>query len=1012
MSRHDAGFEAALADRYQVKRELGQGTSASVYLAQDLKNNRPVAIKVLKPELAASLGADRFLAEIEITANLQHPHILPLHDSGQADGWLYYVMPYVEGESLQDRLDRSGPLEVGEAVKIAREVADALAYAHEQEVIHRDIKPANLLLVSGHATVADFGIAKAITDAGGEGRTQAGAIMGSPAYMSPEQANGEELDGRSDQYALACVLYEMLAGEPPFTGKGLALLSSHVHEEVPSVRAKREGVPEELDAVIQRALAKSPEDRYATDQAFDEALRTALRGEALRRHATLPATLVTYAAAGWLLSQVIAAAARAFLLPDWVRAGTVGLLLAGLPIVLVTGFLHRSARDRSTRAHRLFSWRNALGGGALAFGALGLGAGGYLASRTLGVGPAATLVDQGALDARAPLILADFGGTDSILARTVTEALRIDLDGSSEVVLVSPRDVREALERMQVDPHRLLEPAVASELAIREGLKGVITGQANAAGSGFMLTVQLVTPEKTTSLISDRETADGPGDVIQAIDNLSRRLRSRIGEPLASIRSSPGLARATTPSLDALKAYTAGYRIENVGDSRTALARYEEALALDSTFAFAWRKVANVLANQGEQRGRTHAAITRAFELRTPLPEPERLWIEMQYHRLVTGRSDLMVDAEQRLAEIRGGVYGQNLGTALRGVGDHARAEEALWAAIPNWSPNSHGALAMVYVDLGRFEDAVDILDRLEEIDPGNASQPRYRGGVAAARGEWDLAAGHYRELTLRDHEGDRVGGYRNLGNLAAIQGRMTEAERTLEEVLAIQESRGLGGDYLRELVRLVELDVWVTGDRVRALERLRAALVKYPLDSLDPHDRPYEALARAFAAAGDPRETRRLLASFEVEIQPMHLEWEEDRAWAHARAAYTEGDAAEVLSELDRRESFRPGGLPDMQVFPLRGRAYELAGQPDSAVALYERYVTTTHWRRHEWDAVYLGWVTERLGQLYDAAGDFDMAATHYARFVELWVDADAQLRPRVQAAQRRLQEILDEVG
>src|SRR5574339_270662 len=210
---------AALADRYRIERELGQGGMATVYLAADLKHDRKVAIKVLKPELAAVLGAERFVVEIKTTASLQHPHILPLFDSGTADGFLYYVMPFIEGETLRDKLNRETQLGVDEAVRITREVADALDYAHRRGVIHRDIKPENILLHDGRPMVADFGIALALSAAAGGRMTETGLSLGTPHYMSPEQATAEkELTSRSDIYSLACVLYEMLAGEPPHTG--------------------------------------------------------------------------------------------------------------------------------------------------------------------------------------------------------------------------------------------------------------------------------------------------------------------------------------------------------------------------------------------------------------------------------------------------------------------------------------------------------------------------------------------------------------------------------------------------------------------------------------------------------------------------------------------------------------------------------------------------------------------------------------------------------------------------
>src|SRR5881227_369957 len=214
-----ARVQAALAGRYTIERELGRGGMATVYLAQDRKHHRQVAIKVLKPELAAALGPERFLREIDTAARLNHPHILPLHDSGQAGGFLYYVMHYIEGESLRDRLEREGPLPLEDALRITRDVTSALSYAHSHDVVHRDIKPENILLSGGEAVVADFGIARALTAAGGDNLTTIGLAVGTPTYMSPEQAAGvAQLDGRSDIYSLGCVLYEMLAGEPPFTG--------------------------------------------------------------------------------------------------------------------------------------------------------------------------------------------------------------------------------------------------------------------------------------------------------------------------------------------------------------------------------------------------------------------------------------------------------------------------------------------------------------------------------------------------------------------------------------------------------------------------------------------------------------------------------------------------------------------------------------------------------------------------------------------------------------------------
>jgi serine/threonine-protein kinase len=295
-------LQSALANRYTLERELGRGGMATVYLARDLRHKRPVALKVLHPELAFALGADRFLREIEVAANLTHPHILPLHDSGEVDSLLYYVMPYIEGESLRDRLRRETQLAVADAVRIAREVADALAYAHGQGVIHRDIKPENILLYSGHALVADFGIARALWQADAGRLTETGMAVGTVTYMSPEQGSGGQVDGRSDVYSLGCVLYEMLAGEPPYTGPtAQAIVAKRLRDPVPSICRVRAGIPVALNDVITRALAPLPADRFGTAADFAGALGVPVSHRPLsvrRLQPALLAGILMLAAAG------------------------------------------------------------------------------------------------------------------------------------------------------------------------------------------------------------------------------------------------------------------------------------------------------------------------------------------------------------------------------------------------------------------------------------------------------------------------------------------------------------------------------------------------------------------------------------------------------------------------------------------------------------------------------------------------------------------------------------------
>jgi serine/threonine protein kinase len=304
--------QSALEGRYTIDRELGRGGMATVYLAEDVKHRRQVAVKVLHPELGEALGQERFLREIEIAAGLSHPHILPLYDSGEADGLLFFVMPLAEDESLRDRLDREKQLPIDDALRIAREIADALSYAHSHGVVHRDIKPENILLSSGHAVVADFGIARAISAAGGDRLTETGLAIGTASYMSPEQAGAEsDVDGRSDLYALGCVLYEMLAGQQPFTGPTTeSVIHQHMLSEPPAITSIRPAVTAEVAGVIQRAMAKTPADRFSPAAQFAEALAAPspapVPAATAKRRWLLPAT----AAVGVLVVAAVAVMSR------------------------------------------------------------------------------------------------------------------------------------------------------------------------------------------------------------------------------------------------------------------------------------------------------------------------------------------------------------------------------------------------------------------------------------------------------------------------------------------------------------------------------------------------------------------------------------------------------------------------------------------------------------------------------------------------------------------------------
>ena len=493
-------LRVALEGRYAVERLIGQGGMATVYLAQDVRHDRPVAVKVLRAELAASIGADRFLREIKVAAQLQHPNILALYDSGEAAGFLYYVMPFVKGESLRARLDREEQLPLPDVIGLTCEIAEALHCAHTQHVIHRDIKPENILIHEGHALVADFGIARAVTQAGGDKLTETGMAVGTPHYMSPEQAHGgDRVDGRADQYSLACMVYEMLVGQPPFQGpNAMAILARHSMEVVPSLQVVRTSIPDEMEDAIMRALEKTPADRFPTVREFAEALaevdlgalehRTSSRSMRARRSTSTRTSGVRRRTSGGAPAEALSFPARLVALTRdrgarfWAVAGGVLLLLAGG-----------------------LSWGVWLRPGDASAGAPGLSP-----------NRIAVMYFQKAT-----------GSSDSLgyLADGITEALIHELSEVSQLQVVS---------RSGVSPYR--NAAVAPD-SIGRALKVGTLVQGSIAGSGDRLRVSVSLINAATAQEIGSKTLERPRAEIFALqDDVAREvslfLRERLGQEI------------------------------------------------------------------------------------------------------------------------------------------------------------------------------------------------------------------------------------------------------------------------------------------------------------------------------------------------------------------------------------------------------------------------------------------------------------------------------------------------
>ncbi len=1027
-SPHTAS-EALLRRRlgsYELVRELGHGGMATVYLAQDTKHRRSVAVKVLRPEVAAALGRTRFLREIETAAHLNHPHILPLHDSGQAEGFLYYVMPYVEGESLRAKLARDGELPVDEATRILRDVVDALAYAHAHGVVHRDMKPDNVLLTGRHALVADFGIARAITAAGGDKVTETGIAVGTPAYMAPEQVAADpHVDHRADIYGVGVLAYEMLSGRLPFSAATpQAMLAAHVTEAPEPLIQHRPSVPSALNELVMRCLAKQPAERWQRAEdvlAHLEAMATPSGGITAAAGTTISWQARLLHVAGLYALASVAALGVAHILtmrlglPDWVLSGAVVLLVVGLPIMVVTGLIERQRAITRTTSHALgaggirgwLTWRKALAGGGLAFGTLGVSAASYMAMRLLGVGPLGTLVASGVIQNREPVILAEFENraADSTLGPSLTEAFRVDLSESPTVKLVDAQAIRDALERMERPPATPLAAALAREVAQRENVQTVVTGGIDPVGQGYVLSASLVVAANGHLLTAVRETADNEAALISALDRLSRKLRERIGESLRTIRASEPLEQVTTGSFGALRKYSQATRAEDEGDWERAAALYQEATTIDTGFAMAYRKLAAMLGNTAASHSAVVAAATKAVQHRDRLPEIERYLAASYYYYLAeydpekavsAARSALERDPDNTLALL----------SLARILNEQRQWHEAESLAIrgtrlrPTYTLFGNAAIAQA--GQGRYADAQTTLERFARIAPRSPSVLRMRFALESAQGDYAAAERDVRQLrTAARGSFQQAWASLSLARLDETRGELGRAERDLDDYMAISERRGLARPYLLGAVRRASLDVRHRDRPLAGLKAIAAALVRHPLNSIPPLDRPYAALAQFYAEAGRPEVAKRLLAEYEQVVPEGIRRGDSLRLAAAGAIALAEGrDQDAVLTYRAWTEAARG---PTLGLFEL-ARAFERARQPDSALALYERVVSTPHFYRIFDVAHALAPSLKRLGELYEERGGRAKAREYYGRFVDLWKDADPELQPVVRDVRGRI--------
>ncbi|HEX6806453.1 MAG TPA: protein kinase [Gemmatimonadaceae bacterium] len=1006
-------LQSGLGSTYTIERELGGGGMSRVFAATETALGRRVVIKVVPADLAASVNIDRFKREILLAANLQHPHIVPVLTAGEVDGVPYYTMPFVDGESLRERIEQ-GPIPIPEALSVLRDVARALAYAHERGVVHRDIKPANVLLSGGSAAVADFGIAKALSAAGTSaatlaetGRlTQFGTAIGTPMYMAPEQAAADpSADHRADIYSFGCLAYEVLTGRPPFIESSpQKLLAAQMTERPRPIADVRPDVPSALGTLVMRCLEKDPDARPQTAAEVARELdqvTSASGSEARHPRMSLAVLAIVYVASIIVVAAVARVATFGIGLPDWVSPASIAIVALGFPVAIAV----------TRRSHH--SWRARAVLGVVALVAFVLVVGGFMMMRDAGIGPFASLLGAHKLARRDRVIVADFttAGADTALGAVVSEAVRADLDQSPIVSVVTPQTIAATLQLMQRQPNARLDTSLARQVALREGAKAVVSGNIQPLpGGGFVVTMRLVSADSGQELASLSASAGGAKDFIPTIGRLTRSLRGTMGESLKHLQASPPLAQVTTASLPALEAYSEGQRAMLVeANPSKAIALFRKAVMLDTSFASAYRALGVALANRNQDRDERIRAVEKAYAHADRLPEVERYLAIATYYtdgpkpdqtKAMAAYDTLLTIHPNNSAALN------NLALLYASSRDFTTASELLRRSIAaNPTTLQPYRSLIAYEGELRHSATVDSIFAAELRQSGN--NPRVavqRANILLARRQYDSAVA-LADSVARANAGDSgLEQTRVFVTQAAAftQGRLAEGLRLASEnaerfAAGGSKSARLGASFDSAVVEGLLL-----GRPDKALVLLRAGLARTPLDSIAPLDRPYGGLAQLYAAFGRPDLARAMLADFERNTAGLSA----------ANIAAIRSQLATFIAVAEHRyaDAARDARATDVGscticALPIIANAYDLAGQRDSAIAIYMRYVDAPPVsNRVLLDEFFLGPSLKRLGELLEAKGDREHAAHYYADFVDLWKNADASLQPQVRDVRGRL--------
>jgi tetratricopeptide (TPR) repeat protein/tRNA A-37 threonylcarbamoyl transferase component Bud32 len=1027
MSEIAASLATALGDRYTIERELGRGGMATVYLAYDIKHDRRVAIKVMSEEVAQVLGSERFLREIKTAARLNHPNILPLYDSGEAGGLLYYVMPHGEGGSLRDRLEQEGQLPVEAALDIAREIADALAHAHANGFVHRDIKPENILFLSGRPVLADFGIVRA-ADPAAEGLTMAGIPLGTPAYMSPEQAFADPVDGRSDIYSLGCVLYEMLTGNTPFAGNtARELMARHSTDAVTPTRNARPAIPENVDRTVAQALAKDPEGRFQTAREFTDALAGRAAVLRARSHGGIVSRLVrprvlgivvVYAVgaiAAWLAAEIVVdRLALSPYLPGFVLA-VLGFLLPTVVVVaygLGGGTRWRAAQTAGVSANVAV----AILALVVLFGGKDLGAATMAVTVTDEDGNTVErVIPKAAFRKRVALFYFDAGPSDSTarwLGYGMVQALSMDLFQDMYIDQRVPVNFRERLREAGFHDLTSVPLTLKRQIAAEQFRDQFVAGRVETDGDEIVVTMSLYDTE-SGALLSE-QMARGT-DPMELVDHLAEGIVGTIEVPegyAGQIRDLPASELLTT-SRFAFELFAQAQHAMVVEDDWAAAARLlEEAVREDPRFAMAQLHLysAYVYQNRGEEaRVPLQAAIDNVYRL------PERLqntvkaeWYAIREERdkayaVVEMNAELFpedVTALQRLAlvqqlrdERREAIttfqrileldpqqhdFLRGIGELYQTLGEYDRALDA-YTRYAELNPNDDRSFSLIgslQSALGNHDEARDALERAILIDPANVGNAVQLAGLELTTGEFDAALERY-EGALADSRtaADSVAALGGLERYYSLRGRMVEALGYRERLLKAAPAVIPPVQVMIARLRTVD-DYVAAGDTARAL---------HLLDSLGRQlQAPFDRMAGVgqldlALALEDADQIDSAAVAVEEMIEQLSLEIIRPLvSYARGRAHFLRGEFTEAIASWEEQLRHEPG---DWSISRQLGEAYRGLGELERAeqLMLEAQRVSPASPRTHY-----------ELALVYAEMGRRAEAVASLRRALEVWSEAD----------------------